>query len=278
MRAATGGLALTVLTTFVLILSSASGGQAQRTHPSAGSAPSRAGAVVPTSATVAVLRLTLDGGTKSAGDPLHRLRSSGRAPVRVVVVTRDGGAATRVRGRGRGWAARLPAHRYGANPARASIRITNAGPNDPYSPKGRDFSFGADFRLDRRSAGSALDNGDNLLQRGLYGQAAQYKVQVDGGVPLCRIRGSDGAVSAWARPVQREQWYRVRCSRNGQAVTIRVWKLTSSGPVSVSSATRRGPIGSVAFPRLFPLSVGGKLDADGAVASGSSDQLNGVVD
>ncbi|MDQ3628776.1 MAG: hypothetical protein M3419_08205 [Actinomycetota bacterium] len=277
MRTSTG-LALATLTASVLVVSTPNGEQPAHSNATPGSAPGRGSAPVPAAVQVPALRLALDGGAKTAGDPLHRLRSSGWAPVRAEVVSRDGGAAVRVLDRRGGWAARLPAHSGQSDPPRASIRVRREGPNDPFSPGETDFSFGVDFHLNSVSSGSTLDDGDNLVQRGLYAEAAQYKVQVDGGVPRCRISGHGGAVVVRARSVQRQQWYRILCSRSGQAVTIRVWKLTSSGPVCFDSATGRGPIGSVTFPRTVPLSVGGKLDAAGAVASGSSDQFNGVID
>jgi len=275
------GVAFVTLSVLLLAVSPATGEQTEpieQIAPTTVSAPGPTAAVGSPARRLPVLRLDFDGGPEAAGDPLHRLNSSGRAPVRAVVVRRGAGAATRVPGRRGAWAARLPAYRAHPDPPRASIRLDAAGPTDRFSPGASDFRFGADFRLDAVSHGSRLDNGDNLVQRGLFGQPAQYKVQVDGRVPLCRIKGRDGAATARTRSVRSQQWYRVRCLRRGPAVTIRVWRLTPRGPVGFDSATARSGTGPVVFARRLPLSVGGKLDDSGEVALGSSDQFNGVVD
>lgn len=207
MRAATGGLALTVLTTFVLILSSASGGQAQRTHPSAGSAPSRAGAVVPTSATVAVLRLALDGGTKSAGDPLHRLRSSGRAPVRVLVVTRDGGAA--------------PAYAGGAEGGRLACRPTATG-RTRHAPRFGSLTPGPTTRTARKDVTSPL------VQTSAWTAAPQDR-------PWTTATTSSSGVCTDRRPSTRSRSTAAcRCAGSGAAM---VPSARGRGPYSVSSGT-----------------------------------------
>jgi hypothetical protein len=69
----------------------------------------------------------------------------------------------------------------------------SCGVGRPAQPGSRDFEFGAGFSLDTKSTGDHADNGDNLIQRGLFGDKAQYKIQVDKGKVSCRIKGSGGA-------------------------------------------------------------------------------------
>ena len=224
------------------------------------------------------LLLTLDGGKQRAGDALRRLRNQGRAAVDVSVVRRDGGRAIRTGGPYAGWALRMPALAAGDNPPRAAIRVLNNGSGDPLSPLARAFAFGADFRLDSDSAGVAKDNGDNLVQRGHHNSAAQYKLQLDRGRVMCRVKGTDGAVTVRSRPVRRHAWYRARCRRAGPVVELRVWRLARNGPSFVAANSRRGATGAVRLARGVPLSVAGKLAANGRLPAAGNDQFNGVVD
>jgi hypothetical protein len=225
-----------------------------------------------------VLWLSMSDDTASAGDVVSRLRNAGTAAVDAVVVTSDGGRAVRAPGRWGSWAVRLPAYTAEEAPPRAAIRVQGAGDADPFNPYRRDFRFGATFTLNAESQGSAADNGNNLIQRGLFNDSGQFKLEVDNRVPVCAITGGEGTVVARAEQVQAQQWYRARCIREGDAVTIRVTELTADGSVDVESTTARGAIGSVAFDANVPLSVGGKLDASGDLVRSSGDQFNGVVD
>jgi hypothetical protein len=220
----------------------------------------------------------MGGETPTAGDLLSWLPNSGVAPVAAVVVASDGGRAVRVAREGGGWAARLPTFAAQESPPRAVIRVDGAAATDWFNPQWRDFRFGAAFNLDEVSQGSQSDDGDNLVQRGLYGDGAQFKLQIDDREPTCSVTGDEGAVVAKADRVEAGQWYRARCVREGDEVTIRVTKLTADGAFDVESATARGTIGSVDFDANVPLSVGGKLDASGDLVRSSGDQFNGVVD
>ena len=165
-----------------------------------------------------------------------------------------------------------------ASPAVVVVRPV-AGAPDLTDPGDDDFAFGADFALDRLTGVSPTDNGDNLVQRGLFGSDVQYKIQLDGGHPMCRVSGSHGAVMVRAAErAESEQWYRVRCRRVDDQVTLRVVTLGDSDR-EVREYTEHGRTGSVSFDRdAFPFSVGGKVDRDGDVLAGDSDQFNGLVD
>jgi hypothetical protein len=224
-----------------------------------------------------LLRLTLDDGAESSGVVLTRLVNTGVAPVQTVVVADAGGEALRVpRGDGR-WAARLPRYSRQADPPRAVIRVLGAVA-DPFDPGTRAFRFGAAWNLDEVSQGTDADNGDNLMQRGLSGDAGQFKLELDNRVPACTVQGDDGAVTVTAGRVEAGQWYGARCYRDGMELTLHVYKWTPEGLVTVDSTTKRGPIGSVSFPSHIPVSIGGKLDQSGDPVSASGDQFNGMVD
>jgi hypothetical protein len=150
---------------------------------------------------------------------------------------------------------------------------------DRTDPGDDDFAFGADFVLDALTGTSPTDNGDNLVQRGLFAAEAQYKIQLDGGHASCRVAGSSGAVTVRATdPVEPEQWYRVRCRRVGDEVTLRVVTGLDSDR-EVREYAERGATGSLSYDRAdSPFSIGGKVDQHGEVLATDSDQFNGRID
>jgi len=139
-----------------------------------------------------------------------------------------------------------------------------------------DFEYGAVFRLDARSSGRSIDDGNNLLQRGLYSGPAQFKLQVDGGYPSCSVKGSAGRVSVSSvTKVAADRWYRAECSRVGSRVSVSVAPYGGTGTTSSRSAS--GSSGTLSFQSSVPASLGGKLTSTGAVVSGATDQFNGAV-
>lgn len=177
---------------------------------------------------------------------------------------------------GRG--ARFPAF-SAVDPGFAVLRVTGIGPDDPLSVGESDFSFGSDVYLDRVSTGSGADNGDNVLQRGLFGGVTQYKLQVDHGRPSCRVAGLGGEVIVSAdRALEPETWFRVSCVRRETFVRLEVHLLTADGVDAWSTVSRQGRTGSVAMPRRTVLAIGGKLDGEGTVIPSSTDQFNGILD
>jgi len=165
-----------------------------------------------------------------------------------------------------------------AHPAVVVVRPAQ-GAHDRTDPGNDDFAFGADFVLDAETGVSPTDNGDNLVQRGLFGPGPQYKVQLDGGHPSCRVSGSLGAVTVRATTaVQPGQWYRLRCRRIGDVVTLRVASFATAVP-EVEEYSASGRTGTLSYGgNAGPLSIGGKVDADGDVLAGDSDQFNGLID
>lgn len=226
-----------------------------------------------------VLRLDFDRGRQRSGGELRSFRSYGTASVRVRSVTSNGGAVVRRPGHREGWAVRLPAY-SASDPAYAVVRVRNEALADPLSPGSRGFSFGADFALNATSSGTSADDGDNLIQRGLYDDTGQYKIQLDGRQASCRVKGSAGDefVKVATVTVDAGRWYRVRCTRRANTVTLAIGEIGADGSVDFTSSSKTGSIGSVALERGVPLSIGGKLKSDGALVLGATDQFNGRVD
>jgi hypothetical protein len=177
---------------------------------------------------------------------------------------------------GYGRALRFPAFssRGGATPVVVTVR--------PQAPGGLDvgngrFGVGADIRLDSRSCCSSSDNGNNVVQRGLYNDAAQFKIQVDDGTVSCRISGSGGIVFVRdSEPIKPQTWYRVGCVRDGDEVTLTVAEFDTS-PSSHRRHVTTGRTGELRFSDA-PIAIGGKVYSNGAVVTGDSDQFNGFID
>lgn len=212
------------------------------------------------------------------GDLVTAPVNGGDLPVTVDVVSLGGGEVRGERGPRRG-AARLPAW-DADDPAYAILRARGTGPDDVLSPGEADFVFGADFTLDDVSSGTPADNGDNLVQRGLFEGPAQYKLQVDHHELSCRVAGMAGdVITDVPVRVRPGTWYRARCLRQGDDVTLMIAEVLPGRELGEwTTATDSGPIGPVDMPRPTPMSVGGKLALDGSLYPGSTDQLNGVVD
>ena len=157
---------------------------------------------------------------------------------------------------------------------RAVLRL-NPVAGDALAPGSSDFEYGAVFRLNAKSSGRSIDNGNNLLQRGLYSGPAQFKLQVDGGYPSCSVRGSAGrAYVKSGVKVAADRWYRAACSRSGSRVTVSV---TPYGGATTVSRSVTHSSGTLSFKSSLPTSIGGKLTSTGAVVSSSTDQFNGAV-
>ena len=213
------------------------------------------------------------------GSPL--LEAVGKADVVATVSSAHGGQVLAGPDRwSSGHSLRFERFRAGEPAAPAVVVVRPAaGADDATDPGSRPFSFGAEFSLDAESGVSPTDNGDNLVQRGLFGVGAQYKIELDRGHPTCRVSGSEGTLQVRAsEPVEAEQWYRVRCRRAGDQVVLRVVTSTG-GERDVREYAEEGRTGTLSYGAGdSPFSIGGKVDADGRVVSQASDQFNGLVD
>lgn len=201
--------------------------------------------------------------------------NDGNASVDVEIERAAGGSEDSVMDRhGAIGALRLPEYSSGF----AAVRLLGATyAGDALNPGTSDFTFGAHVKLDSVNEGATYDNGNNLIQRGLYKDVSQWKIQVDGGRPSCRVKGAAGAVSLSApSTIQPGRWYAISCTRSAGAVTIEVVDLATG----VSSERRREGVTGNMTPSSpsVPMSVGAKLRNDGTIITGSSDQFNGVID
>ena len=203
------------------------------------------------------------------------LTNTAPQPVTVRVATVAGGSLRAERGREGGYAARFPAYSSG-DPRRVVVMTFAAGNDDPLGPGSADFSFGAEFTLDPLSEEDGLDDGNNLVQRGLSADPAQYKIQIDHGRASCRIAGDDGEVLVKSQQtIEPETWYRVSCTRSGDDVTLELRSFDgSAGERTVGS----GATGAIRLPSTTPLVMGGKATSEGEAVKGNSDQFNGAID
>ena len=201
-------------------------------------------------------------------DVITEVVVSGSAAVDGVVVP-DGGAVRQVDGApGEGSAAAFPAR---GQPA-AVVVLRNAGATDRLAPGTGAFAFGADIRTDVEPD----TDGDNIVQRGLWQDDGQYKLQLDYGTVSCTVAGTAGRVLVEvAEAIEPSVWYRVACERDGDTLRLTVERPDTG---VVREATGSGPIGAVGMADASsPLSVGGKVGADGQVVE-HPDQFNGAVD
>ncbi|GAA3524999.1 hypothetical protein GCM10022263_11960 [Nocardioides daeguensis] len=211
------------------------------------------------------------------GDLVPGAVNDGTATVDITVVTAGGGRLTWAPGRNGGAAVRTPAYAAdGVVPAAALVVRSDPGEADPLDPGAGDFVVGVDFRADPATAGRPGDDGDNLVQRGRYGEPSQLKIQLDHGVPSCRLAGSLGEVVAQGDgPVTPDHWYRLTCTRSGPSVVLRLVDL--DGTAAPKEWTVAGDPGAISFEHV-PLSIGAKVADRGRIADGSADQFHGTID
>ena len=216
-----------------------------------------------------------------AGAGAERIIQRGGLSVDIELVTLDGGTVDVVQGRDGQAGFRFPA--FVRDPAlpypRAIIEVASTGDGDPMSPGTRDFTWGADFRIDKDSFGSAIDNGDNLVQRGLSSHPTMFKAEVDGDRAACTVIGDEGTqIIRASERVRPGWWYRLRCQRTGDELAVFVTEYEPSGDVNTYASRVAGLIGDVTMPTPeTPLTVGGKIGADGGILDNASDQFNGIV-
>ncbi|HET8615930.1 MAG TPA: LamG domain-containing protein [Actinomycetales bacterium] len=234
-------------------------------------------------ASVALVASPAHAATASVRLTFSSMTNDGSAPLNVDIARSGGGTvSTKSDAAWLGQVGRTPSFNAQKGAPRGVLRLT-AKSGDPLSPGSRSFSFGADVLLDSGTTAShtsgSTDNGDNVVQRGRYGDQGQYKIQVDGRRPSCRVKGSSGAVLVKSSvSLAAGTWYQITCTRSGTAVTLQVLRFTSTGAVAATTKTTGyGATGSVLAPGSRPMSVGGKLTTSGQVAT-DSDQFNGRVD
>ena len=220
------------------------------------------------------------------GTRVRRIKLTGSAQLKGSVLEHNGGIIRASTGRpGQGRGVSTPAFDGSSDAPRAAIRITNPTDVDRLNPGVRGFSYGVDFMLDAHSSEvGSTDEGDNLLQRGLFEDEDQFKLQVDGRQPSCRIEGSvgsgtDALLVGSTVVVDSTHWYRAQCTRKGRTLTIAVTRFDPDGTKEVTKthATSAAVIDVRMSSAVVPLSVGGAVSADGGIYV-HNDAFNGLID
>ena len=175
-------------------------------------------------------------------------------------------------------ALRFPAYSPGPQAPRLVLIINPIGATDLLNPEANDFSFGADLRLDEMSSGKGDDNGDNVLQRGLFSDDSQYKLQVDQRVPSCTVKSGKAQLFVKFDKGLGEGWFRVRCAYEAGSLTLSVSRILSDRFEKLGSKSGSRSIGPVGFSARTPATIGGKLGSNGELVLKQSDQFNGELD
>jgi hypothetical protein len=227
----------------------------------------------PRPAPTAGFALDFESGLETGGEA-RTVQNAGTADVHTEVRSTGNASLEVVAGPDGGHAVRFPAY-TGAASAPAAVLVATDEGGGALDPGDDEFTFGASFQLDELSSGSAADNGDNLVQRGAFDSPGQLKLQLDHGVPSCRVKGDAGEAFVKADgPVDPGAWYSVTCERNGSDLELAV-KPYADGSGGGTWHTM-APTGNIALKGL-PLTIGGKTGPDGTPVA-SPDQFNGAVD
>jgi len=229
----------------------------------------------PSAPSTNLVELDFEDRVAPVGEIVPTVQNTGTGRLYAEIVTHAGGRVIRAEGNGSGHALRFPGLEGGLDPPAAMLMLQSRDAEDYLSPGSRDFAFGADVLLDEESEDAPTDNGNNVVQRGLYEDASQYKIQVDHGNVSCRIAGSDGEAVVTAPVIEPGEWYRVSCERSNGEVLLSWERLSDS---ETGTEGRETDIGEVTFPAGTPFVVGGKLDAKAQVTVEATDQFNGVID
>lgn len=193
----------------------------------------------------------------------------------VTVVGVDGGEIERVPGRAIGSAVRFPSGFDAEQGALVALSVTDE--DRSLVPGGNDFALGADIKLTEEPHRTARDDGDNILQRGLFGSGGQYKLQLDDGRPSCRVLGDVGeALVKLPKRLKPDRWYRLRCERTAQRVTIFAARLPVDDDTTWDSATTWAITGEV--NTVAPISIGAKVNIREELVQPAPDQFNGILD
>ena len=212
---------------------------------------------------------------KALAPGLLRLRNAGSEPFQVHVATLAGGTLLSVPDPDGGRALRFPPYRTREPRGAVVVTASTSSVTDPLAPGTSAFTFGGDFTLDARSEGGGSDDGNNLIQRGLSDDPAQYKIQIEARRVSCVVAGEAGQVVVKAkRLIVPGTWYHVSCTRDGDQVILQLGAVGASQEPSIEV----GATGAVYVTAETPLVIGGKATASGVVIVSDSDQFNGLVD
>lgn len=156
------------------------------------------------------------------------------------------------------------------------VLLLRRGPSGGAGATAPDLVFGADVELTGHGEGPE-DDGDNVVQRGLYADENQFKLQVDRGVPSCTVRTPRMRAFTALADGLGTGWHRLSCHYDGVTLELRATRFDGSTPDDRTASTR-APAGALSFATSTAISVGGKVTATGALVESQPDQLNGALD
>jgi hypothetical protein len=140
------------------------------------------------------------------------------------------------------------------------------------------LTFGADVKLDRDAGSGTFDNGDNVVQRGLFADPSQYKLQVDKRVPSCTVKSPLArAFVELPQPMERG-WYRVVCDYRAGTLTVSASRMEDGQVGAPVQASVTQDVGPLVFNPVTPLVIGGKVGSNGLMVRHQPDQFNGALD
>lgn len=194
---------------------------------------------------------------------------------RLAVLEVEGGRVTPAPDADGGQAARFPSVDAATLGRLAAIAVED--PDRRLVPARDDFVIGADVMLTEEPRRTERDDGDNLVQRGLFGSGGQYKLQLDDGRPACRVVGDEGdGLAKLDEVLEVGQWYRLRCERTAQRVSVFAAPLPLTGDTVWESATAWTITGEITT--VAPISIGAKVNIRRELVQPAPDQFNGILD
>jgi len=229
------------------------------------------------SAATRLLTLNAVGAPLTLVSGSSQLAATGGTTVRIAMARLSGGNAVVVAGPSATLPRALQFPPYVASGVypRAVVEVTPVS-GSGLTPGASNFRYGAVFRLGRTSSGRAIDNGDNVFQRGLSSEGSMFKLDVDHGRPSCKVNGTAGpALVRSGVVVRRGAWYKAWCSRVGSTLSIEVKPYGSAALPHRNVVS--GSTGTIAFAANRPATIGGKASAVGTMVEAATDQLNGAV-
>jgi len=209
------------------------------------------------------------------------LEATGEGPRVVVDRLRENFGLGWVRSGDGSRALRFPHYALTADAPRMALVLKNAdqgqASTDPTADDGS-LTFGTDLKLDHDAGRGVFDNGDNVLQRGLYADPSQYKLQVDKRLPSCTVKSPSARAFVQLPESLDYGWYRVSCYYDGVTLTVSAAPMTGGTPGPALTASVAADIGPLAFDRKTPVVVGGKIGRNGQLVRSQPDQFNGALD
>lgn len=176
-------------------------------------------------------------------------------------------------------ALKFPSYDSGKTGPRLVLALEPEGGRDDLNPGAGDFSFGADLRLNEESSEKGSDDdGDNVLQRGLFSDAFQYKLQVDKRVPSCTVKAGAERLFVDLDQAFDDGWYRVRCDYRAGTLTLSASRVLQDRIEPLAVRSVQGTPGPLQFAVKTPVTVGGKITPQGELVFTQSDQFNGDLD